>query len=257
MASDACESRGLEVVKLSDETQRALLPLVPAEASVRNPVDMIASASATAYERCLRVLLDAPEVDMVLVVFVTPIVTDAGDVASAILAGAKGSSKTVATCFMGRRGVPEAVRSLRDGRYPSYAFPESAAAALARAARYGQRGSRRPRARSPRSTSIDRERPRRPSRRRPSRAGSRPQRCARCSTPTGCARRARSSPRPSTRPPPGRRRARRARRAEARLRHHHAQERRGGRGARAPRRRGRARGLGGHDATPRSAREAR
>ena len=160
MASDACESRGLEVVKLSDETQRALLPLVPAEASVRNPVDMIASASATAYERCLRVLLDAPEVDMVLVVFVTPIVTDAGDVANAILAGAKGSSKTVATCFMGRRGVPEAVRSLRDGRYPSYAFPESAAAALARAARYG-RWLATPDGEVPALTSIDTERAKR------------------------------------------------------------------------------------------------
>lgn len=160
MASDACESRGLEVVKLSDETQRALLPLVPAEASVRNPVDMIASASATAYERCLRVLLDAPEVDMVLVVFVTPIVTDAGDVANAILAGAKGSSKTVATCFMGRRGVPEAVRSLRDGRYPSYAFPESAAAALARAARYG-RWLATPDGEVPTLASIDTERAKR------------------------------------------------------------------------------------------------
>ncbi len=138
MASDACESRGLDVVRLSESTQSALRPLLPAEASVRNPVDMIASASATAYERSLRVLLDAPEVDMVLVVFVTPIVTDAGDVARAILRAAAGSEKTVATCFMGRRGVPEAVRSLREGRFPSYAFPESAAAALARAAGYGR-----------------------------------------------------------------------------------------------------------------------
>ena len=137
MASDACESRGLEVARLSDETQRALRPLLAPEASVKNPVDMIASASATAYERSLRVLLDAPEVDAVLVLFVTPIVTDASDVAQAILNAAKDSPKTVATCFMGRRGVPEAVRSLRAGRFPSYAFPESAAAALARAARYG------------------------------------------------------------------------------------------------------------------------
>jgi acyl-CoA synthetase (NDP forming) len=38
---------------------------------------------------------------------------------------------------MGRHGVPEAVASLRERRFPSYAFPESAAAALARAARYG------------------------------------------------------------------------------------------------------------------------
>ncbi len=137
MASDACESRGLEVARLSDETQRQLAVFLPAEASVKNPVDMIASASGAQYERALSILLAADEVDMVLVLFVTPIVTDAGDVASAIRAGAAKSEKTVATCFMGRRGVPEAVRSLREGRFPSYAFPESAAAALAKAARYG------------------------------------------------------------------------------------------------------------------------
>lgn len=68
-------------------------------------------------------LLGAPEVDAVLVLFVTPVVTDASDVARAILSAAQGSPKTVATCFMGRRGVPEAVRSLRAGRFPSYAFP--------------------------------------------------------------------------------------------------------------------------------------
>jgi acetyl coenzyme A synthetase (ADP forming)-like protein len=138
MASDACESRGLEVARLSEETQRALAAFLPAEASVKNPVDMIASASGAQYERALSLLLAAPEVDMVLVLFVTPIVTDASDVANAIRAGASASDKCVATCFMGRRGVPEAVRTLREGRYPSYAFPESAAAALAKAARYGE-----------------------------------------------------------------------------------------------------------------------
>jgi acyl-CoA synthetase (NDP forming) len=59
-------------------------------------------------------------------------------VAAAILRGAARTDKTVVTCFMGRHGVPEAVSSLRAKRFPSYAFPESAAAALARAARYGE-----------------------------------------------------------------------------------------------------------------------
>ncbi|MFT3766186.1 MAG: acetate--CoA ligase family protein [Minicystis sp.] len=138
MASDACESRGLVVAKLAEETQAALAALLPREASVKNPVDMIASASAASYERALGLLLAAEEVDAVLVIFVTPLVTEAGDVAAAILRAAAHASKTVATCFMGRHGVPEAVSSLRAKRFPSYAFPEPAAAALARAARYGE-----------------------------------------------------------------------------------------------------------------------
>jgi acetyl coenzyme A synthetase (ADP forming)-like protein len=138
MASDACESRGLVVPRLGRATQAALYAFLPPEASVKNPVDMIASASGESYQRALSILLADDEVDAVLVVFVTPLVTEASDVAAAILRGAAHTDKTVLTCFMGRHGVPEAVSSLRAKRFPSYAFPESAAAALARAARYGE-----------------------------------------------------------------------------------------------------------------------
>ncbi len=137
MATDACESRGLHIATLSPETEAALRLFLPAEASVRNPVDMIASASAASYEAALRLLLADPAVDAVLVIFVTPIVTDAHDVASAIRSAATGHQKTVVTCLMGTHGVPAALSSLREGRFPSYAFPEAAARALARATGYG------------------------------------------------------------------------------------------------------------------------
>jgi acyl-CoA synthetase (NDP forming) len=39
---------------------------------------------------------------------------------------------------MGSHGVPEGLRSLHQGQIPSYAFPESAAIALARVVRYGR-----------------------------------------------------------------------------------------------------------------------
>lgn len=138
MATDACASRGLDVVRLSEQTQAALAGFLPEEASVKNPVDMIASATAASYEKALSVLLRSGEVDAVLVVFVTPIVTEAEDVAHAILSAQGDTDKTVVTCFMGKRGVRAAVSSLRARKVPSYAFPEAAAAALALAARHGE-----------------------------------------------------------------------------------------------------------------------
>ncbi len=143
MASDACESRGLEVVPLQSATEAALAGFLPPEASVHNPVDMIASASAASYEQALALLLDDPGVDAVLVIFVTPIVTDPADVAAAIVrAGRRRTEagrapKTVVTCLMGTHGVPAALLSLREGRFPSYRFPEAAARALSVAARHG------------------------------------------------------------------------------------------------------------------------
>lgn len=135
LAADACAAAGLEVPELADATQAALRDVVAAEASVANPVDLIASASAEVYERAMRVLLADPSVDALIAVFVPPLVTDAGDVARAITRAARDAQDTtLVACFLGRNGLLDV---LTDGpgddtpRVPSFAFPESAARALA------------------------------------------------------------------------------------------------------------------------------
>lgn len=137
MASDACESRGLRVPSLLPATEAALRAFLPPEASVRNPVDMIASAPADAFARALPILLGDASIHAVIVLFVPPVVTEAAAVAQAIRCGAHGSGKPVLTCFLGTHGIPEALSSLREGRFPSYRFPEAAAKALSKAVQYG------------------------------------------------------------------------------------------------------------------------
>ena len=142
MATDACEANGLDVPPLTEATNAALRAFLPAEASVKNPVDMIASATADGYRGAIPLVLDDPNVDSLLVIFVPPLVTEASAVAAAIrdgLSHAKhAADKTVLACFLGTRGVPEALATLQAGRIPSYAFPEAAAIALSRAVRYGE-----------------------------------------------------------------------------------------------------------------------
>ncbi len=138
LAADACETFGLELPSPSAETQAALRAFLPAEASVANPVDMIASASASSYEQAVRLLLADPAIDSLLVIFVPPIVTHPQEVAEAILRGARGSDKPVLCNFLGTHGIPESLRSLKAGSIVSYAFPETAAISLAQATRYGQ-----------------------------------------------------------------------------------------------------------------------
>ena len=147
MASDACESHGLEVPELSVATVDALRAFLPREAGMRNPVDMIASAQPESFERAVRLVADDPGVDALLVIYVPPIVTSPEEVARAIARGAEAANraaaerhappKPVLTCFMGSHGVPAGLRSLHECNVPSYTFPEAAAIALARAVRYG------------------------------------------------------------------------------------------------------------------------
>ncbi len=159
MASDVCESRGLELPDLSAQTVDALRAFLPKAASVGNPVDMLASAPAESYERALRILLGDERIDAVLVLFVPPIVTEATEVAEAIRRAAHGATKPVQVCLLGTHGVPAAHATLRNAKVPAYAFPEGAVLALARAVRYGQ-WLRRPEGRAPELADISLERAR-------------------------------------------------------------------------------------------------
>lgn len=148
MASDACETHGLEIPSLAESTVKALHEFLPPEASTRNPVDMIASATPASFEKAVRLLLDDPNVDSVLAIFVPPIPTLAQETADGIVRGAKAgladlaargeAPKTVLGCFMGVHGVPGGAKPVQTGNIPSFRFPESAAIALAHAVKWAR-----------------------------------------------------------------------------------------------------------------------
>lgn len=69
LATDAAEAIGLNMAELSPETQQKLREILPPQASVHNPVDMIASAPVEHYAKSAEVLLQAPEVDMLYVIY--------------------------------------------------------------------------------------------------------------------------------------------------------------------------------------------
>jgi len=134
--ADACEARGLEVPSLSAETRRRLQSRLPEEASVANPVDMIASATAEDYRNALEVVLEDPGVDAVIAAFVPPMGIEAEDVSRAITDVAEGDEKPVMAVLMGREGLPQGMAELREASIPGYIFPESAARALSAMNRY-------------------------------------------------------------------------------------------------------------------------
>ncbi len=140
LCADACEANGLELPPLSEATQARLREFLPPMASVVNPVDMVASASAENYGRALTALLQDEGVDAVVVLFVDTGAADVNEVAAAVRAGRQAAGtphKPVLACFMGVAGT-ESPLSSPEEVIPSYRFPESAAIALAHAARYAE-----------------------------------------------------------------------------------------------------------------------
>ena len=157
LAADALEPQGMELVDLSPETVTRLKPLFPPEASIRNPLDMIASATPQKYQVALEGLLSDAAVDSVLAIFVPPLGVSQSDVADAIVSVAtKHPTKPVLTVLMGRQGLPEGKAELHRAGIPAYIFPESAARALG-ALRRHREWQARPKS-QPRPLPVDRER---------------------------------------------------------------------------------------------------
>jgi acyl-CoA synthetase (NDP forming) len=148
LCADACEAAGLTLPSLSEETQDELRALVPAEASLANPVDLLGSAVGSTYEAAIPPLLRDPGIDAVIVLFVPPVVAGADEIAEAIaqaLEGHDSVDKPVLACVISAGGTPE---RLLTAPVAAFDYPESAARALGRAAERAE-WLRRPQGRVP------------------------------------------------------------------------------------------------------------
>src|SRR3989441_10010864 len=131
MCTDFLIENGMEMATLSESTVASMRAWAPPEASLRNPVDLIASAGAEEYRKGVEAVLRDDGVDAVIAIYVPPIVTEEVNVARAIVDAARGSPKTVLCNFLGRSEESPGFVELVTNSIPSYLFPESAARTLA------------------------------------------------------------------------------------------------------------------------------
>ena len=137
LAADACEAFGLELPQPSEETRAALATVMPAEGSAGNPIDLLGGANAGSFERALPPVLADPAFDAAIVLFVPTVGTDEEAVGSAISrAAATAVDKPVLCAFLSAKGAPVSLHSA--AQVPSFAYPEAAAKALARAVERGE-----------------------------------------------------------------------------------------------------------------------
>jgi acetyl coenzyme A synthetase (ADP forming)-like protein len=144
LCADACEAAGLDLVPLAEGTRARLAAVVPAEASVVNPVDLLGSATAETYAGVLPAVVVDEGVDAVIVLFVPAADVAAADVAAAIEQVRGEADKPVVPVVLAAE-TPK-------GSFP---YPESAARALGRAVERAE-WLRRPAGTLPDVSGIDR-----------------------------------------------------------------------------------------------------
>jgi acetyltransferase len=131
IATDVMVANGLTLPPLSEKTRTVLTEALFPEASVNNPVDVLATGPAQHYRACLDAMMADENFDCVFVNFVTPFFVDNESTAKEIVAVSQQQKKPIVCNLMtDRRQWTEVVKILQDGGVPCFALPGEAARAM-------------------------------------------------------------------------------------------------------------------------------
>jgi acetyltransferase len=139
VASDAVETNGLNMARLTDASTEELKAKLPPVANIHNPIDVVGDAHADRYQIALDIALRDPKVDAAVVLLSPTAVLDIRE-AAVITANANLAypDKAIVASFMGGAAVDVGVKYLNDHGIPTYPFPEPAIATLRGLIRYGE-----------------------------------------------------------------------------------------------------------------------
>ncbi len=138
VGADAIDRQGLRLADLSPATQERLRAVCPPGAMVGNPVDMLGGPQSEHYTAAMEVLLNAPEVDGLMVVFVPQAIMPPHEVAVTVARAAEITPRPVVCCISGGGGIRAAARTLHAHSVPHYLTPARAALGLGTLWRWGQ-----------------------------------------------------------------------------------------------------------------------
>lgn len=137
IATDILVDAGLTLPPLSAATQATLTEKLYSEASVHNPVDVLATGTAEHYLACLQAMMADDSFDCILVHFVTPFFVDTEAIATAIAqVNMQQIKPMVCNLMTDRRQWAKTEAILKAGGVPCFALPSDAARALGALVRY-------------------------------------------------------------------------------------------------------------------------
>jgi acetyltransferase len=123
---------------LGATTVKKLKEFSSADASLSNPMDMIAGAGGDIFHSTLNVIKKDKNFDTIMPIFVPPVTVDQLDVARQIHSAVADTEKTILACFMGAGEGSAGIDYLKENRIPVYIFPEAVAKTLSTIAGYRQ-----------------------------------------------------------------------------------------------------------------------
>jgi acetyltransferase len=137
LASDALERAGMLLGQIESGTLAGIQQILPAEAGVRNPFDMIASADHNTYYAVFELLEKDPNIDIVMVIIVKPPVdTTPARIVQTLAPLIRKSVKPVYFVLMADPGSDAGLEHFQELGVPVVPYPELAAEIIGNHYRY-------------------------------------------------------------------------------------------------------------------------
>ncbi|OQY48814.1 MAG: hypothetical protein B6242_01335 [Anaerolineaceae bacterium 4572_78] len=131
LATDVLEERGMEVPNLSARTQQKLREFLHQEASVLNPIDMIASATHETYRQTFEIVAQDKNVDAILLIMVkSPFDITPGYIIETLADAIKQAKKPVIAVVLAQYDKEAGISKFWELNVPVFRYPESAARVL-------------------------------------------------------------------------------------------------------------------------------
>ncbi|HSM23405.1 MAG TPA: acetate--CoA ligase family protein [Anaerolineaceae bacterium] len=131
LLSDSLANNGFVISDLQTDTMDELRKVLNPSAQIANPVDMLGGAEPHEYEQAMQLLVNDPNVDIVVPILVPQALVNPVEVAEKIVKISKTTDKTVIACFMGDSLVLEPRKVLHEGKVPMVVFPDGIGTILA------------------------------------------------------------------------------------------------------------------------------
>ncbi len=134
MTTDLSEDDELTLVEIHKKTKQSLSEVLPSEAALANPIDIIGDAGAKRYEDSLNILIEDKNIDQILVLLTPQRTTEIKETAEVIAKFAKRTDKNIVASFIGGTKVSSGIKILEKLKIPVFDFPSEATNALGKIA---------------------------------------------------------------------------------------------------------------------------
>lgn len=140
LSSDLIEENHIETIELSENIHAELQQLLPEEASLKNPIDVIGDARADRYKIALEKLCQDPKAKQILVLLTPQRTTEPKETAEAIVEIVKQhTGRNIVTCFSGGEMVAPGKEILKANGVVHFDYPVDAIRIMGLLNRYNKK----------------------------------------------------------------------------------------------------------------------